>query len=119
MTPADLGKRVREKLNAEIDWSAAAQAQRWAWPKQRRSRPQDHLADLPKQPAPLPAGVIPRATPSRHELAILRRAALGFIIVTQREHQVRYLFEDGTEIPNDRGGRLDHRGFERLKMFLV
>ena len=98
---ADLGRRVRDQLNANFDWRAAAYAKQWAAKPNRRSKSLD-LIDLPKQQAPLPVGVVPRATPSRHELAILRRAALGFIMVVQREHQALYLFEDGTPILDER-----------------
>jgi hypothetical protein len=55
-----------------------------------------------RQKAPPSAAGVPqkgRDVPSRHELAILRRAARGFIIATPREDAPPlYTYEDGTVI---------------------
>jgi hypothetical protein len=68
-----------------------------------------------------PAGAPRRGQPwpSRHEQSVLRRAALGFVLVTQREDQPPlFTYEDGSAIRNELGHELDPDDFKRLAQWL-
>jgi hypothetical protein len=75
-----------------------------------------------RQKAPPSAAGVPRRgqdKPSAHELAILRRVSLGFLMVTQREGKgPLFTYEDGTPIRNERDFELDVAGFTRLARWL-
>lgn len=44
--------------------------------------------------------------PGEHTLAILRRVARGFLLVTQNEGRTLYCYDDGTPVRNSNGGEI-------------
>ena len=47
--------------------------------------------------------------PGEHTIAILRRVARGFLLVTQHEDRTVYCYDDGTKIRNSQGGLVTGR----------
>jgi hypothetical protein len=92
--------------------------------RRRAHDPHPELAfgGLPMTPVRGKLGVPPKgsAQPSKHELAILRRAALSAVMVTQTLHGIRYVYADsGETICDDRKNPLTEPQFHRLAMWLT
>jgi hypothetical protein len=116
---SDFARRVRERLDSQIDGGAARKS-----PTKRASKLQSNLWGLPLDPAPGRPGIPAKgqAKPTDHEASILRRLARpgAFVLVTLREgKEPLYSYEDGSRILNEAGNRINERDFARLRTFLV
>jgi len=102
MSEFDFDAWMDRPINAEFDWSV------WG---QLRARGGKRITQSRARPA--------ASKPTRHETAILRRVARGFLLATLCEDGLHFTYEDGTPVRSEKNRPLDDREFVRLKQFLV